>query len=106
MPEIMIKNARNNGKNALKTWLKKDFVKIVVYFTPISPPRSKVSKFVYTSSASIMFDGTDQADYDELHALPVTPVDAYTHSKLLAERTVLDANNELLYTCGKGVVGL
>ena len=38
-----------------------------------------VSRLVHTSSASVVFDGTNQRNVDEAHPLPVTPMDAYTH---------------------------
>jgi len=56
-----------------------------------------VHRFVYTSSASVMFDGTDQKGLDEESKI-CTNLDAYTTSKLNGEREVLKASSEMLWT--------
>lgn len=53
-----------------------------------------VRKLVFTSSASVVFDGTDLADADERLPYSKTPVDAYTDSKAKAEAAVLAANGK------------
>uniref|UniRef100_A0A2P2I4D0 Sterol-4-alpha-carboxylate 3-dehydrogenase, decarboxylating n=1 Tax=Hirondellea gigas TaxID=1518452 RepID=A0A2P2I4D0_9CRUS len=48
-----------------------------------------VGRLVYTSSASIVFDGTDQKNFDESAPFPLKSLDAYTKSKLAAEQLAL-----------------
>jgi sterol-4alpha-carboxylate 3-dehydrogenase (decarboxylating) len=61
--------------------------------------RQGVTKLVYTSSASVQFDGTDQKNHDEQTPLPSKPMDMYTGSKLAAEQEILAAANDTLATC-------
>ncbi len=57
-------------------------------------------RVVYTSSASVVADGTDQKSWDETHAIPLKSLDGYTISKLRGEQTVLRYGNEKkLATC-------
>jgi len=53
-----------------------------------------VTKLVFTSSASVVFDGRDQAGVDETAPYPDTPFDDYNASKAVAERLVIAANEE------------
>ncbi len=52
-----------------------------------------VQKFIYTSSPSVTFDGTDQEYVDESAPYPSRWLCHYQHSKALAEQHVLQANN-------------
>ena len=68
-----------------------------------------VQKLVFTSSASVVFDGRDQAGVDESTPYPEIPFDDYNASKAEAERLVLAANEEGdsgLKTCSLRVAGL
>ena len=67
----------------------------------ISACRSgNVPRLVYTSSASVVFDGSDQRNLDERSArVPTRTLDAYTRSKLGAEQVVLQASDPSLFTC-------
>ena len=59
-----------------------------------------VGSFVYTSSPSVTFDGTDQNQIDESAPYPSRWLCHYAHSKALAEKYVLDANGRGgLLTC-------
>ena len=58
-----------------------------------------VPKFVFTSSPSVVFDGTDQAGLNETAPYPETWLCHYPHTKALAEQAVLAANGETLLTC-------
>ena len=66
-----------------------------------------VSKLVLTSSASVVFDGSDQAGIDESAPYPEKPFDDYNETKAIAERSVLAANGRYgLSTCSQRVAGL
>ncbi|TFY69839.1 hypothetical protein EVJ58_g169 [Rhodofomes roseus] len=68
-----------------------------------------VPKLVFTSSASVVFDGRDQAGVDESAPYPDVPFDDYNASKAMAERLVLATNEEGdsgLKTCSLRVAGL
>ena len=58
-----------------------------------------VQRFVYTSSASVVFDGRDQLNLDETCPPPTAALDDYTMSKLAAEKIVLASNCSKLFTC-------
>jgi len=58
-----------------------------------------ISRLVYTGSASCVFDGTNQRNYDETHKISKAGLDAYTTSKLNGENCVLNANDNSLFTC-------
>jgi 2-alkyl-3-oxoalkanoate reductase len=61
---------------------------------------SKVPKLVYTSSPSVTFSGEHQINVDESAPYAKKWLCHYPHSKALAERFVLDANdNARLMTC-------
>ena len=49
-------------------------------------------KLIYTSSPSVVFDGEDHFDADELLPYPASYMCHYPHSKMLAEKSVLAAN--------------
>ncbi|KAG6903117.1 hypothetical protein C0995_004664 [Termitomyces sp. Mi166 len=53
-----------------------------------------VRKFVYTSSAGVVFNGGDLINVDERLAPPEVPLDAYNDSKAKAEAIVLAANGK------------
>ncbi|KAI0059541.1 C-3 sterol dehydrogenase [Artomyces pyxidatus] len=53
---------------------------------------NKVTKFVYTSSAGVVFNGEDLVDIDERLPFPDKPMDPYNESKAKAEELVLAAN--------------
>ena len=57
-----------------------------------------VPRLVYTSSASVIFDGTDQRNWDERSPIPKRGLDAYTRSKYAGEQLVLRASDESLFT--------
>jgi sterol-4alpha-carboxylate 3-dehydrogenase (decarboxylating) len=53
-----------------------------------------VPKLVFTSSAGVVFDGSDIIDADERFSPPQQPIDAYNESKAKAEEAVLEANGK------------
>ncbi|KAL0960718.1 hypothetical protein HGRIS_005743 [Hohenbuehelia grisea] len=53
-----------------------------------------VRKLVFTSSAGVVFNGTDNIDVDERLPFPEVPMDAYNESKAKAEEAVLAANGQ------------
>ncbi|MGC9349513.1 MAG: NAD-dependent epimerase/dehydratase family protein [Anaerolineae bacterium] len=57
-----------------------------------------VAKLVYTSSPSVIFDGTDQCGVDESHPYPSRYENAYPETKALGEQRVLAANGHDLLT--------
>ncbi len=62
--------------------------------------RHGVPRLVYTSSPSVTFDGRDQQGVDESAPYAVRWLSHYAHSKALAERDVLAANDPArLMTC-------
>ena len=62
--------------------------------------RHGVRKLVYTSSASVTFDGGDQTDVDESASYPQRWLCHYPHTKAMAEQQVLSANGQGgLLTC-------
>ena len=61
--------------------------------------RQGVPKLVYTSSPSVVYDGRPHEGVDESHPYPDRYLCHYPHSKALAERAVLDANDGGLSTC-------
>jgi nucleoside-diphosphate-sugar epimerase len=54
--------------------------------------RAGVGKLIYTSSPSVVYDGTPHVMADESLPYPETYLCAYPHTKALAERAVLAAN--------------
>ena len=52
-----------------------------------------VSRLIFTSSPSVVFDGHDHIDADESLPYPTTWMCHYPHSKALAEQAVLAAND-------------
>jgi 2-alkyl-3-oxoalkanoate reductase len=62
--------------------------------------RHGVSRLVYTSTPSVVFDGSDQFGVDESMPYPHKWISHYAHSKALAEHSVLAANGTYgLFTC-------
>mmetsp|Transcript_23832 Transcript_23832/g.60755 ORF Transcript_23832/g.60755 Transcript_23832/m.60755 type:complete len:359 (-) Transcript_23832:274-1350(-) len=53
-----------------------------------------VTKLVYTSSSSVVFEGKDLINVDESHPYAKKPMDYYVHTKILGERLVLEANGQ------------
>lgn len=56
--------------------------------------QSGVRRFVFTSSPSVVFDGSDQIDADESLPYPTQWLAYYPRSKALAEQAVLAANDD------------
>lgn len=60
----------------------------------------RISRLVYTSSPSVVFDAADQAGIDESTPYPTRWLAHYPHTKALAEQAVLAANGRSgLLTC-------
>jgi nucleoside-diphosphate-sugar epimerase len=55
-----------------------------------------VQRLIYTSSPSVVFDGSDHIDADESLPYPTRWLCHYPHSKALAEQAVLAANNAVM----------
>ena len=53
-----------------------------------------VQKLVFTSSAGVIFNGSDIINGDERLPFPEVPMDAYNDSKAQAEAAVLAANGK------------
>lgn len=53
-----------------------------------------VRKLVFTSSAGVVFNGSDIVNVDERLPYPEVPLDAYNESKAKAEEAVLQANGK------------
>ena len=53
-----------------------------------------VQKLVFTSSAGVVFNGSDVIGVDERLPPPEKPLDAYNESKAKAEEAVLAANGK------------
>lgn len=60
--------------------------------------KNGVKKLIFTSSASVVFNGTDLENVDEKVDYPQNSVSHYTHTKALAEKLVLNANDNTLRT--------
>ena len=58
-----------------------------------------VKYLVYTSSLDVLYDGTPLVNVDENSPYPDHHSTSYCRSKYLAERLVLEANDETLTTC-------
>lgn len=62
--------------------------------------RHGVSKLIYTSSPSVVFDGTPHREADETAPYPDRYLCHYPHTKALAEKAVIEANHrDGLLTC-------
>lgn len=64
--------------------------------------KQKVGKLIFTSSASVVFDGRDLIDVDEESVgYAARPMDYYTATKIEAERMILESNGrgDTLATC-------
>ena len=60
--------------------------------------RQGVSRLVYTSSPSVVFDGHEHTDADESLPYPKEFLCHYPHTKMLGEQAALSANDEKLST--------
>ena len=60
--------------------------------------REGISRLVFTSSPSVIFDGEDMEGVDERVPYPKRYKAAYPHTKAVAEQLVLKANDETLST--------
>ncbi len=58
----------------------------------------RIKYLIYTSSASVVFDGTDIKGMDESISYPKHPISHYTGTKAMAEKLILEANSETLRT--------
>lgn len=67
-----------------------------------------VTKLVYTSSAGVVYNGTQNiVDVDERMSIPTEPLDAYNETKAEAEKLVLEANGkDGLLTCALRPAGI
>ncbi|TIC40427.1 3-beta hydroxysteroid dehydrogenase/isomerase [Wallemia mellicola] len=66
-----------------------------------------VKKFVFTSSAGTVYDGSDLIDVDERCPYPHVAMDAYNETKAQAEKIVLDNNDDNgLRTCAIRPAGI
>jgi len=65
-----------------------------------------VKKLIYTSTASVIFEGKSLFNVDESTPYPKKHFDPYNHTKELAERKVLSANGDKLLTCSLRPSGL
>uniref|UniRef100_UPI00321708D6 NAD-dependent epimerase/dehydratase family protein n=1 Tax=uncultured Draconibacterium sp. TaxID=1573823 RepID=UPI00321708D6 len=80
---------------------KNDFYKVNVTGTEnvINACRAEgVKQLIFTSSASVVFGGSDLLNADETLAYPNKPVSFYTSTKAAAEQLVLEANSNDLKT--------
>ncbi len=59
---------------------------------------NNVQRLIYTSSPSVIFDGTDQCGVDETYPYPALYENAYPHTNALGEQKVLEANSDDLLT--------
>ncbi|ORY86901.1 sterol-4-alpha-carboxylate 3-dehydrogenase [Protomyces lactucae-debilis] len=65
-----------------------------------------VKGLVYTSSAGVVFDGSDLVNCNEDARIPEIAMDAYNESKAVAEQLVLDSNGPTFKTCALRPAGL
>lgn len=64
-------------------------------------------KVVYTSTASVVYDGSHQEGVDETAPYPSVPFDDYNETKAISEQAVLSANGRNgLATASLRVAGL
>ncbi|KAF8938543.1 erg26, C-3 sterol dehydrogenase [Dissophora ornata] len=59
----------------------------------------KVGRLIYTSSASVLQDGSPLENADETFPIPKTFIETYSETKAIAEGMVLKANCDQLLTC-------
>ena len=55
--------------------------------------KNNVKYFVYTSTASVVFDGKDITNIDETTPYVTKYLDPYIETKIMAEKIVIEANN-------------
>ncbi|MCK4751189.1 MAG: NAD-dependent epimerase/dehydratase family protein, partial [Bacteroidales bacterium] len=60
--------------------------------------RQGVGRIVFTSSSSVVFDGSDMEGIDESCPYPENPGSHYASTKAMAERLIIEANSEELKT--------
>ena len=58
-----------------------------------------IRQFIYTSTASVVFDGSDLNNVNETHPYCTKYLDPYIETKIIAEREVLAANSDQLRCC-------
>ncbi|KAG0049834.1 erg26, C-3 sterol dehydrogenase [Gryganskiella cystojenkinii] len=58
-----------------------------------------VGRLIYTSSASVLSDGSALVNADETHPIPKTFIETYSETKAIAEDMILKANCDRLLTC-------
>ncbi|GAM28080.1 hypothetical protein SAMD00019534_112560 [Acytostelium subglobosum LB1] len=68
--------------------------------------RANVRQLVYTSSSSVVFNGSDIVNGDETMPYVKTHLDPYNKTKELGERAVLAANSAQLLTCALRPAGI
>ncbi|KAI0243590.1 erg26, C-3 sterol dehydrogenase, partial [Massospora cicadina] len=66
----------------------------------------KVKKLIYTSSCSVVYDGSPIRNMNEETPLVINHIEEYSRTKYLGERLVLEANSHTLKTCSLRVSGL
>ncbi|KAF9354261.1 erg26, C-3 sterol dehydrogenase [Mortierella sp. AD094] len=59
----------------------------------------KVGRLIYTSSASVLQDGSPLVNADETFPIPKTFIETYAETKAIAEGMILKANCDQLLTC-------
>ncbi|KAF9175129.1 erg26, C-3 sterol dehydrogenase [Mortierella sp. AD010] len=59
----------------------------------------KVGRLIYTSSASVLQDGSALVNADETYPIPKTFIETYSETKAIAEGMILKANCDQLLTC-------
>jgi len=57
-----------------------------------------VSRIIFTSSSSVVFDGNDLEGIDETYPYPEKQLSYYADTKAIAERLILEANSDSLKT--------
>ena len=60
--------------------------------------KAEVSGLVFTSTSSVVFDGSNQEGIDEVYPYPSKQISHYASTKAIAEKLILDANSESLKT--------
>ncbi|EFA80236.1 3beta-hydroxysteroid dehydrogenase [Heterostelium album PN500] len=68
--------------------------------------RTQVKQLIYTSSSSVVFNGSDIVNGDETLPYVDKHLDPYNKTKELGERAVLAANSTLLLTCAIRPAGI
>ncbi|KAI8468430.1 MAG: 3-beta hydroxysteroid dehydrogenase/isomerase family-domain-containing protein [Monoraphidium minutum] len=96
---IHVATATPTSENSLNRQLMDD-VNVTGLEHVISACRAAgVRRLVYTSSASVVFEGQDLVDATEALPYASRPMDYYTETKIKGERMALEANGPDLATC-------